>query len=73
MGDSLLRFFAGLVSVALSGSLHCLPDGEQFAEPFELLTRYSAEQVLRDYLAEIPQMVVGSELLGVVTHIDYPV
>jgi histidinol-phosphatase (PHP family) len=56
------------------GSLHCLPDGEEFAEPFELFPRYPADAVFRDYLAEMPRMVAGSEmLLDVVSHIDYPV
>lgn len=55
------------------GSLHCLPDGEEFAEPFELFPRYPAEDVLREYLAEVPRMVAASEVFDVFGHIDYPV
>lgn len=54
------------------GSLHCLPDGDEFAEPFELFPRHPAEAVFREYLAEIPRMVAGSELFDVFGHIDYP-
>jgi len=56
------------------GSLHCLPDGEEFAEPFELFPHYPAAAVFRDYLTEIPRMVAGPErLFDIVSHIDYPV
>lgn len=55
------------------GSLHCLPDGDQFAEPWELIPRRPADDVFREYLAEIPRMVAGSELFEVFGHIDYPV
>jgi histidinol-phosphatase (PHP family) len=54
------------------GSLHCLPDDDEFAEPFELVSRYPAETVLREYLKEIPRMVAGSGLFEVFSHIDYP-
>jgi histidinol-phosphatase (PHP family) len=55
------------------GSLHCLPDDDEFAEPFELFARHPASTVFREYLAEIPRMVAGSELFEVFSHIDYPV
>lgn len=55
------------------GSLHCLPDGDEFAEPFELFPHHPADAVFREYLAEIPRMVAGSELFDVFGHIDYPV
>ena len=55
------------------GSLHCLPDGDQFAEPWELFPRRPAAEVFREYLAEIPRMVAGSDLFQVFGHIDYPV
>jgi histidinol-phosphatase (PHP family) len=54
------------------GSLHCLPDGADFAEPFELFRKYPAEDVLRAYLAEVPAMVTGSDQFEVFAHIDYP-
>lgn len=52
------------------GSLHCLPDGDEYAEPWELFPRYPADAVFREYLLEIPRMV--SELFNVFGHIDYP-
>jgi histidinol-phosphatase (PHP family) len=55
------------------GSLHCLEDGDAMAEPFELFGHRAAGDVLRDYLAEIPRMVAGSEVFTVFAHIDYPV
>jgi hypothetical protein len=54
-------------------SLHCLPDGDEFAEPWELFPRYPADDVCRAYLAEIPRMVAGSDVFEVFGHIDYPV
>jgi histidinol-phosphatase (PHP family) len=55
------------------GSLHCLPDGDALAEPWELFPHYPADAVFREYLAEIPRMVAGSEVFDVFGHIDYPV
>jgi histidinol-phosphatase (PHP family) len=55
------------------GSLHCLPDGDELAEPFVLFEHREAAEVLAEYLHEIPGMVAGSELFEVFTHIDYPV
>ncbi|WP_108251758.1 PHP domain-containing protein [Planctomonas deserti] len=55
------------------GSLHCLPDGDAFAEPFALFPHRDAPTVMREYLAELPRMVAGSDLFEVVSHIDYPV
>ncbi|MFC0623609.1 histidinol-phosphatase HisJ family protein [Kribbella deserti] len=55
------------------GSLHCLPDGDEFAEPWELFPRYPADEVFRAYLAEIPRMVAGSDAFETFGHLDYPV
>jgi len=55
------------------GSLHCLLDGDEYAEPWELFPHRPADEVFREYLAEIPKMVSGSEVFEVFTHIDYPV
>ena len=64
------------------GSLHCLPDtsagrgsndGEEFAEPWDLYPRYRAADVVRDYLAEIPRMMAGSQAFTAFAHIDYPI
>jgi histidinol-phosphatase (PHP family) len=55
------------------GSLHCLPDGDAMAEPWELFSGRPAAEVFREYLAEIPRMVNGSDAFNVFGHIDYPV
>lgn len=55
------------------GSLHCLPDGAEFAEPWELFPRHPAAQVFTAYLEEIPRMVSGSGAFTAFAHIDYPV
>jgi histidinol-phosphatase (PHP family) len=55
------------------GSLHCLPDGDEFAEPWELFPKHPADVVFREYLAEIPRMVAEDNLFEVFGHIDYPV
>ncbi|NAZ76058.1 PHP domain-containing protein [Kineococcus sp. T13] len=55
------------------GSLHCLPDGDEFAEPWELYPHHRAADVVRDYLAEIPRMVAGSHAFTAFAHIDYPI
>jgi histidinol-phosphatase (PHP family) len=54
------------------GSLHCLPDGPEFAEPWELYLHHPADAVLREYLAEIPRMMAAAEVFDVFGHIDYP-
>ncbi|MEU0090788.1 PHP domain-containing protein [Kribbella sp. NPDC006257] len=55
------------------GSLHCLLDGEVYAEPWELFPHQPADEVFREYLTEIPRMVNGSDAFEVFAHIDYPV
>jgi histidinol-phosphatase (PHP family) len=57
----------------LLGSLHCLLDGTEYAEPWELFPHRPADEVFREYLAEIPRMVAGSDLFEVFAHIDYPI
>lgn len=54
------------------GSLHCIPDGDALAEPWELIPRHSAADVFRSYLREIPRVVAGSEAFSAFAHIDYP-
>jgi histidinol-phosphatase (PHP family) len=55
------------------GSLHCLPDGDGFAEPPGLYKREPAAEVMRRYLAEVVALVSQSEAFSVLAHIDYPV
>jgi histidinol-phosphatase (PHP family) len=55
------------------GSLHCLPHNGGFAEPFGIYPDRPAADVIRDYLAEIPNLVKGSDVFEILTHIDYPI
>ncbi len=55
------------------GSLHCLLDGTEYAEPWELFPHRAADDVFREYLSEIPRMVAGSDAFEVFGHIDYPI
>lgn len=54
------------------GSLHNLPLGTKFSEPPYLFTQVDAAEVVRRYLAEIPNLVKGSDVFSVLAHIDYP-
>ncbi|MEV0588286.1 PHP domain-containing protein [Nonomuraea sp. NPDC050310] len=54
------------------GSLHCLPDGDGFAEPPGLYGHRDPQEVVRAYLAEIPRLVGGSDVFAVLAHVDYP-
>ncbi len=49
------------------GSLHCLP----FGQPI-LYQHRPAGDVVREYLAEIPRLIEGSDAFSVLAHIDYP-
>ncbi|GAA2621417.1 PHP domain-containing protein [Paractinoplanes durhamensis] len=55
------------------GSLHCLPLGDGFAEPPAQFQRHAAADVVRAYLAEVPRLIAGSDVFGVLAHIDYVV
>jgi histidinol-phosphatase (PHP family) len=55
------------------GSLHCLPDGDGFAEPPGLYAHRAAAEVVRQYLAEVARLVAESDVFSVLAHIDYPV
>ncbi|GAA1840666.1 PHP domain-containing protein [Microlunatus capsulatus] len=72
-GDELAALLAAGSVDRVLGSLHCLPDGDAFAEPFTLVERRPVAELFVEYLAEIPRMVAGSDAFGVLAHIDYPV
>jgi histidinol-phosphatase (PHP family) len=55
------------------GSLHCLPVEGRFAEPPNLYRRRPAAEVVREYLAEIARLIMGSDAFAVLGHIDYAV
>ncbi|MGC4111807.1 MAG: PHP domain-containing protein [Nocardioides sp.] len=54
------------------GSLHALPDGDALYEPFDLHLRRPPSVVFGAYLAEITELVTGSDAFSVLAHIDYP-
>lgn len=53
------------------GSLHCLPDGDLFQEPNDLIGRRNSDEVVRTYLLEVANLVSQSETFSVLAHIDY--
>lgn len=55
------------------GSLHCLPDGDEYAEPWELFPHYPAADVFREYLAELSRLIADPAPFTALAHIDYPV
>ena len=57
----------------LLGSLHALPDGDAFAEPWHLYSHRDPAAVMREYLAAVVDMVQASDVFAVLAHIDYPV
>lgn len=54
------------------GSLHCLPDGDEFREPPGLFARRPPVEVVTEYLSEVERLVRKSEVFAVLAHIDYP-
>ena len=55
------------------GSLHTLDFDGLRVEPNTLFRRMPAEEVMRRYLAEVPDLVAGDEPFEIVTHLDYAV
>ena len=57
------------------GSLHSLPmhADDRFAELGTAMRLRPAQDVVREYLAEIPRLIAGSDAFSVLAHIDYPV
>ncbi len=53
------------------GSLHCVRVDGAYAEMPELYRTRPAAEAVRTYLAEIPNLVAGSDVFGVLAHIDY--
>lgn len=79
VGQPHLHLAAAAVDMDLSrfdrilGSLHTLEFEGRRAEPNTLFRRLPAEEVLRRYLAEIPDLVAGDEPFEIVTHLDYAI
>lgn len=57
----------------LLGSLHSLPSGDAHEEPMTLFPRRDAAELMREYLAEVVEMVAVDGVFSVLAHIDYPV
>jgi len=57
----------------VNGSLHTLRVGEDRYEPNTLFRKWRPDDVVNAYLAEIPQVVAGSDEFEVFCHIDYAV
>lgn len=72
-GDAAARLLGFGQFERVIGSLHALPVGDQFFEPPGLYRLWSAADVIREYLAEVPRMIDGSDAFTVLTHIDYAV
>ena len=53
-------------------SVHMLPAGDRFAEPPNLYLDRPAAAVIRDYLAEIDQLLATCDTFTVLAHLDYP-
>jgi histidinol-phosphatase (PHP family) len=54
------------------GSPHSLRSDRGFEEPNELFAHRAADDVVRDYLAEITRLVMDSDVFSILGHIDYP-
>ncbi|MEU4420502.1 PHP domain-containing protein [Actinoplanes sp. NPDC024001] len=55
------------------GSLHCLADGDHYAEPWGIFPHRDPTEVVRTYLAEVIRLVETADNFAVLAHIDYPV
>ncbi len=67
------RLLAGGAFERVLGSLHSLPIGGGFAEPPHHFRHRPPAEVVRHYLAEIPLLVAGSAVFGVLAHVDYAI
>lgn len=54
-------------------SVHALPIGDGFREISDRFAHHPPQEVVRAYLAEVVQLVEGSEDFEVLAHIDYPI
>ncbi len=54
------------------GSLHCLPEKDGFQEPNDLYSHRDPDEIVRQYLVEVADMVSAMDTFSVLAHIDYP-
>ncbi|WP_433831474.1 PHP domain-containing protein [Actinoplanes sp. CA-015351] len=71
--DAIAKVLAAGPFERVIGSLHCLPHNGGYAEPFGIYPDRPAAEVVREYLLEIPNVVAGSDVFEILTHIDYPI
>jgi histidinol-phosphatase (PHP family) len=71
-GDLLARLLAQADFDRVLGSLHCLPLGGGFGEPPALYVEQDPATVVRDYLAEIAELVRVDTRFEVLAHVDFP-
>lgn len=70
--DAVARLLAEGNFDRVLGSLHCLSDGDQLSEMPSLFRQRAPVIVVRDYLAELPELLDGCDVFSVLAHIDYP-
>ncbi|WP_305788173.1 PHP domain-containing protein [Symbioplanes lichenis] len=70
--DAVARTLKGGHFDRVIGSLHCLRTERGFSEPWALMPHRDPTEVVREYLAGIVELVQGSDVFEVLTHVDYP-
>lgn len=74
------HLFTGSVSRVLKagsfdrvlGSLHAIEHEGKLVDPQQLFGTHSPGEVVRRYFAEIVRLIEGSDVFGVLAHVDYP-
>ncbi|MGH3095760.1 MAG: PHP domain-containing protein [Streptosporangiales bacterium] len=74
------HLFAGSVSRVLKagtfdrvlGSLHSIEHEGKLVDPQQLLGTLPSGDVMRRYFAEVVRLIEGSDVFGVLAHVDYP-
>jgi len=69
--DEVRDLLAGGRFERVLGSLHSLSLDGEYMEPPELFLRRPVDDVMRAYLAELHDLVVGSDAFAVLAHLDY--
>jgi histidinol-phosphatase (PHP family) len=54
------------------GSLHAIPAGGRLMAADQLFARMPADEVMRQYFAELIRVIEGSDLFEVLAHLDFP-
>ncbi|MFI5841576.1 PHP domain-containing protein [Catenuloplanes sp. NPDC051500] len=70
--EPVAKILAGGRFERVLGSLHSLPVPDGIAEAGSAYLLRPAADVVRDYLTELPRLILGSDAFEALTHIDYP-